>query len=204
MLKTIVIYDDRDPEIGLFFEWCFKKTSEILDENKMDTISSRQLSDLTLAVKLPQYNNSPFLFITFTHGSETEILKEGNIPFLSTTINVELMKNSFSYCFACYAGKTLGPAVIAHGGLCFVGYKNEIYTHTGYFPEFSTCLLKGLQSFLMGKDIRASIEEMKEAYNRQIDSLYEKDYLVASLLLENRDALVVYGNKDLKLSNFLG
>lgn len=43
---------------------------------------------------------------------------------------------------------------------------------------------------------------MKNKYNYHIDDIYNKDALIASILLDNREALILHGNnisiKDLK------
>jgi len=43
---------------------------------------------------------------------------------------------------------------------------------------------------------------MKEKYTHYIDKYYSEDPFLAGLFLENRDAIICYGNLGLKLTDF--
>ena len=49
------------------------------------------------------------------------------------------------------------------------------------------------------KNVKESLALAKVQYTDEIDSLYMTDMLTASVLLENRDSLVCYGNSEINI-----
>ena len=50
------------------------------------------------------------------------------------------------------------------------------------------------ETFLSIMDcLKRKINQMKDKYNKEIDDIYTQDFLIASILMENRYALVLYG-----------
>jgi hypothetical protein len=205
MINTILAYDERDVILGEFFDLCAIKTKDsISDGVNLIEINSQSLNDLTIQFKTEALNSKPFLFITFTHGSESELLKSGSIPFLSTTINEKGLKNSLSYCFACNSGKELGHTLIENGALAFVGYKEEVTVQKFFdaLDSFVECATCGLKYFFSEMSLANSISLMKEKYTDCMDRFYSRDMIIASSFMENRDALVLLGKKDLAIKDF--
>ena len=208
MIKTLLVYDNKDANLGDFFEDCFSNSNTHLaacPDIEIDSINSRALNELTILLKTSSLNNNPFLFISYSHGSENELLQNGYVPYVSETINHTCLKNSFSYCFACHTGKKLGKTLVDNGTKCFIGYNNEVYIQLFFNakPHFVECATHGLKSFIEGKSIEKTIVDMKEKYTEKIDEFYIKDMLTASLFLHNRDSLVYYGNSSMVIEDFI-
>ena len=167
-------------------------------------INSPSLNELNFQLKADSVNGKAFLFISYTHGSETELLNNGTIPFLSDSINVTCLKNSLSYCFACNAGKKLGQSLIDNGAIAFVGYKDELKIQKFFnaFNSFIECATFGIILFINGDDLFSSIRKMKNRYTDCMDQFYLKDMLIASWFMEHRDSLIVLGNQNVKIIDF--
>lgn len=205
MINTIIAYDNADPDLGAFFEKCATKTKENTDSSfNIIEINSQSLNDLNLQLKADTVNDKAFLFISYTHGSETALLKNGIAPFISDSINVTCLKNSFSYCFACNAGKKLGQALIDNGAIAFVGFNDEVKIQKFFnaFHCFIDCATSGIIFFFNGDDLANSIRKMKAKYTDYLDQFYLKDMLTASWFMEQRDSLVLFGDKNTSILDF--
>lgn len=205
MINTIIAYDNTDTDLGEFFEKCATKTKEFADSSfNIIEINSQSLNDLYFQIKTDSVNKKAFLFISYTHGSETELLKNGITPFISDSINTTCLKNSISYCFACNAGKKLGQVLINNGAKAFVGYKEEVKIQKFFnaFNSFIDCATSGIIFFFNGDDLLSSIRKMKNKYTDCMDQFYLKDMLTASWFMEQRDSLILLGNHKLTIYDF--
>ena len=206
MINAILTYDNRDEKLGDFFDLCATKTKDsIADDINLYEINSQSLNELTIQFRTETLNQYPFLFISFTHGTETELLKDGAIPFLSVTLNHEKLINSLSYCFACSAGKKLGIFLIENGALGFVGYNKDVTIQIFFdaMSSFVDCATCGIIYFINGMSLADSIALMKVKYTECMDSFYLRDMIIASSFMENRDALVLFGNSELTIKDFI-
>ncbi len=111
-------------------------------------------------------------------------------------------KNSFFYTFSCNSGKVLGKELIEKECLCFIGYSGKIDIWSTYIRPFVECANFGLIQFFNGYDTLSVINEMTEKYNQNIDKIYKIDLMIASLLLANRDALIMHG-KNIRIDDLL-
>ena len=205
MINTILTYDNQDDNLGDFFERCATTTKESSNPDfNIHEINSQALNELNILLRANQVNDMPFLFVSFTHGSENELLKGGKTPFISNTVNASCLKNSFAYCFACHAGKKLGHSIIENGATAFVGFKDELKIQKFFdaIDSFVDCSTSGIISFISGHNLIQAIEQMKEKYTDYIDQLYLKDMIIASWFMEHRDALVLLGKTDITISDF--
>lgn len=205
MINTILTFDNNDLDLGEFFEKCATLTKESADANfNIVEINSQSLNELNFQLRAESVNRNAFLFISYTHGSESELLKSGITPFISETINVSCLKNSFTYCFACYAGKKLGQSLIDNGTVAFVGFTEELKIQQYFyaFESFIDCAISGIIFFFNGDNLARSVSKMKNKYTDCVDRFYIKDMLIASWFMEHRDALILLGNSDLTIADF--
>ena len=63
-----------------------------------------------------------------------------------------------------------------------------------YIGPFMECANHGLIQFYSGHKTSSVLVKMNEKYNSEIDDVYKMDFFIASILRENRDALVMWGN----------
>jgi hypothetical protein len=205
MINTLLIYDNLDADLGDFFDQCALYTRNFTNESyNIIELNNNNLNELNFQLKTSLFNTDNFLCISYTHGSETELLSLARIPFLSEQININAVQNSFAYCFACHAGKQLGYSMVNNGALAFVGFKDELKIQVFFyaFDRFISCATAGIKYFFSGMSIYDSVIKMKNEYTTCIDDFYEIDLIVASCFMEHRDALVILGNPNLQITDF--
>jgi hypothetical protein len=201
MTDLIIAFDNEDPKLGFFFNRC----TEIITESVNDTwncisIDSRSLNEIHLEIRTGQFQGN-FVFASFTHGSESSLVASGT-SFLQSPVERNYLVNSFSYCFACHSGKLLGRELVEKGTHTFIGYSDEASIVTTYIDLFAECAVEGLLRFYSGSTILEAFLLKKEKYDEEIDKLYQDDFFVASILMDNRDCLVLHGNSDLCNTDF--
>ncbi len=207
MINTLLVCDSNNATLGDFFEKCQTVTEQLLTSSDLEinciSISGNVAFNLAVPMNANSFNNNPFLFISYTHGSESELLQNGNTPFLSTTYETESLNNSIAYCYACKAGVEFGKAICETGALCFIGYKENatIQKFFGAEDSFIECATWGIKALIEGNTTGQALSEMKEKHTECIDEFYPKDMLTASIFMENRDALVIHGNSELTLND---
>lgn len=202
MTDLIVAFDNEDSRLGVFFARCAEVLTGSLDESwNCITINSRSLNEMNLEIRIQQFQGN-FVFASFTHGNETSLVSTGGV-FMQSPLQYNLLANSFSYCFACHSGKILGRELVENGTHSFIGYSNKASIVTTYIDLFANCAIEGLLRFYRGATILQSYDFKKEKYNEEIDNLYEENFFVASILMENRDCLVFYGNGEMANTDFI-
>lgn len=208
MINTLNICDCNDEELGSFFRLCVDKTVGFFNnsdrEFNIDEISGRAVFEILVPIRANFYNNSPYLFTSYSHGSKTELLQGGDVPFISENVENDCLKNSFSYCFACEAGAVLGDTLCKQEVLSFIGYNDvvKIQKYFGAESSFVDCAVSGIQKFIEGCTTEETLKCMKDKYTECIDEFYGKDMIVSTFFMDNRDALVLHGNKNLTIHDF--
>lgn len=207
MINIIVAYDNEDVKLGTYFENCKNQLLSILEEhhalvnNKPHEVSTRHCNNVYIDLLLPKYNAYPFIFIAYSHGNEKALCCRDN-NYVEKDANTHNFTNSLFYTTACSVGKELGEHLISKGCLAFIGYKNSINVYRQDIKNriSMNCDNAGIITFLLDDiTIFEAYERMKNFYTQQIDKLYEvKDMLFAADLVETLDALVFFGNRDLR------
>lgn len=208
MINALNICDCNDDELGSFFRQCVDRTREIFNGSErdfnIDEVSGGTLFDIVVPIKARLYNEAPFFFTSYSHGSKTELLQNGNTPFISEEIANDCLRNSFSYCFACEAGAVLGNILCEQEALSFIGYNNvvKIQKYFGAELSFVDCAVSGIQRFVEGGTTGETLKSMKDKYTECMDEFYKIDMIVSTFFMDNRDALILHGNKDLTINDF--
>ncbi len=209
MINTLLVCDNEDTELGNFFEKCRLETDRIFNASKHQfesiEVSGNAIFELVVPNKAKAINSNPFLFVSYSHGSESELLKRGITPFLSVDYEVGCLKNAIAYCYSCEAGRNLGKELCKNGALCFIGYSENITVQQFFGAEdaFIECAVCGIQAFIDGNTTGQMLELIKEKYTGCIDDFYSKDMLTATLFMQNRDALIIHGDSGLTISDLL-
>lgn len=207
MINALLVCDNNDSNLGDFFEKCKIETERLLASSDFEfntiEISGNAAFEIAVPMNANSINSNPFLFVSYTHGSEDELLKNWNNPFISIDQNIDSLKNSFAYCYACKAGKNLGKQLCANGSLCFIGYKENVTVQKYFGAEdaFIECAVCGIEALVEGNSTSQTLNIMKEKHTEYIDDFYLRDMLTASLFMDNRDALVLHGNNELTINN---
>ncbi len=207
MINALIVCDDNDIEVGDFFNKCRAKTEEIFITSKLQFEKTRVTGNMVFEMVVPMraniINSKPFLFVSYSHGTENELLKNGITPFISVDYEIKCLKNSIAFCYACKAGKNLGKELCKNGTLCFIGYNQDvtIQTYFGAEDSFVESAVCGIQFFIEGNSTGQTLELIKEKYTKFIDDFYLKDMLTATLFMQNRDALVLHGDSELTIND---
>ena len=193
MANTVIVVDNTDEKLGAFFQICIDDLDNFFKQTAIQPIMlySHNLNDLS--VQLTTQPLKTFVFAAYSHGSDTSLLKS-NSPYISTTLNNTCFHEAFFYTFSCKSGHELGSNLVENGCLCYIGYKRTVSIWDGFVQPFVICANHGLKLFFNGLSTSNILVEMKAQYNIEIDSFYQKDYMISSILRENRDALVLHGN----------
>lgn len=200
MAKTVIVFDEVDKQLGTFFQLCIEDLNDFFNSLAIQPIllNSAKLNDSS--IELTTKSLDAFIFGAYSHGGEN-CLVNSTATYISTTVNNTCFNNCFFYTWSCSCGYELGGNLIENGCLSFIGYNKVIAIWNTYVLPFIICANHGLKLFFSGVNTFQIIIEMKNQYNNEIDSIYEKDFMIASILRENRDALVKHGN-DINISHF--
>lgn len=201
MIDIVLVIDDQDEVMGTFNRSCLQTFQEYFEENQINAIYIKSTQLNALSLKLQLEARTSFIFAAYTHGNENgELLSSTNIdPYLSTSVNNTYFNKAFVYSVSCHAGIELGKALLDNGCLNFFGYNSFFHFWDGY-KCFPNCANLGLFLFFENNSSKQIYIKMMNNYNKYIDELYTEDYLVASLLRENRDSLIHLGN-DIKIKD---
>ncbi len=199
MINTLLIFDEKDEKLGEFISECEQNLINFFVKHRIepDIINSINLNDLTIELKINNYNNQNFVCAAYSHGETDCLLKSGLYSYLS--INNEVinkLKNSFFYTFSCKTGAVFGKKIIEKGCLFYIGYKTEAevwHLSKQDLLPFVDCANYGLKLFFKGEKSFDIISKMKNKYDEYIDKLYLSNMFIAEKLMINRDALIDYG-----------
>jgi len=206
MIKFIIAYDDNEKEdLSIFFKTCAQELIARLNLEIHEFIewnhTNKYLNEIYIDIFLNNIPYTPFVFLSYSHGSEDSLVGE-NLPYLSVRSNLDAFKNSLFYTFSCSSGKLLGQKLLEKGCTSFIGYKNDIFFAAPYLAEFVECSNSGIYSLLNGENVAVALRIMLDTHNKKIDELYQDNFFVASVIRDNRDSLIHYGNKDAKIDDF--
>lgn len=199
MAKTVLVFDELDSGLGVFFQNCMDNLDVFFNSMNIerDVLRSGQLNDFSVQLKTNPLDK--FVFAAYSHGGKNCLLNS-NIPYISTTVNNKCFNNAFFYTFSCSSGFELGGHLINNGCLCYIGYNRVVSIWSTYLQPFVECANFGLIQFFKGHDTISVFTKMDEKYNYEIDAIYSEDFMIASILRENRDALVIHG-KNIDITN---
>lgn len=193
MANTILAVDNLDNDLGHFFDFCRQNLEDFFVNFNIvpKLLNGHNLNDLS--VQLTTAPLGKFVFAAYSHGDK-EMLIKANAPYVSTVVNNNCFNNSFFYTFSCNSGHVLGSTLVQNGCLCYIGYNRVIAIWSTYIGPFMECANHGLIQFYSGHKTSSVLVKMNEKYNSEIDNVYKMDFFIASILRENRDALVMWGN----------
>ncbi len=192
MISTILAIDERDHILGDFYTECLLDL-ENFENNRclIKAIKSNSLNELAISVSIPLEGG--FIFLAYSHGSDTELLAGGVTPYISESINTSLFKNSFFYTCSCSTAKRLGHILIENECISYIGYKEKFEIWDYNRVPFVDCANYGYKLFVQGDDVKTIIEKMKEKYDEHIDN-YTNDIFGSAHLLANKRALIALGD----------
>lgn len=207
MIDFIIIYDHLDDVLGTYFESCKLMLEDFLSSlpftRTTEFLNGHLTTQMSVDHKIATLGDVNFIFVAYSHGSsDGQALLCRNEAYVLKNVNTNAFFKSIVYTNACYAGRELGPDLEAHGCQAFIGNKEPVEALLGKYRGESIKIDNyGLILFLgTSKTIHECFLATKLYYNTIIDRLSDIDFDIgsAAVLTYNRDALVFYGNKDLR------
>lgn len=209
MINIIIVFDGDDDELGSYFRMCATDIHNTLVENHNDIfeitlITSDGLSIDNIQTVLRTKGELDYVFISFSHGSDSTLLrKNDSVAYVDMVSNNSHFNKAMVYTFACSAGLLLGPELIAAGSHAFWGYINSVEIVMLYDVEFMTCTNFGLKMFLSGYNLEDSFNMMQSKFLDIIYDVAERNSFASSQLLDAKRSLVLHGNRNLSLNDFI-
>lgn len=163
------------------------------------------LSDSTtrsnLSDKLSDVNCNNFLCFWYGHGKKDSFYVD-NEPIITTIENHYIFSNALIYTFSCYNGEELADVLVKNNCKVFVGYTSAANCPYGIDDMTSEIAMSFINSFLSGKSVVESKEDLVNSYERAIfDEELEPFQRVS--YQRNRDSLVVKGDGKLCINDML-
>jgi|GEM_PF-446813 hypothetical protein len=203
MISDIIIAynDDLNEESKHFFESCADSVRQKAVESslKYHNLDSTKLFHSEVERAISEINSN-FIFSAFSHGAKSALFNHQSEEYVSVTTNNFIFGGSIVYTFACECGCDLRNHFVDLGVASFWGYKENV-SICPHVEEFVTCATEGLAALLEGKTIQESLNQMKAMYDNSILSLKNSSHVLeAAFLLDNKEALTVYGADELNIS----
>lgn len=211
-LNTVIIADDsaecsirdlcvllRDSTSQLLEQYQQTHTNIMVDNV---TLSSDVVTTNNLSGKLSTINQSNFISFWFGHG-EKDRFTIANEAVVTTTVNHYVFSNALIYTFSCYNGQELADVLIANKAIAFVGYDKEAQCPLGIDDITSQIVQTFIASFMVeGKSVKEAVSDLKAAYNNAVYNDKIEPF-IRGYFQTNRDALVLKGNGDLTVNDFI-
>lgn len=200
-MKFLIAYNnDGSDNACVLFKYCGEEMEICMADRSIENIVLNPPS-LTNAHLLQNITSCQVCFIA-NHGNAKSIAGN-NGDILSVSTDNTAFSGKLLYAISCTCAQELKDSLIADGLRSFWGYDKELSFWIGY-PQYGQCYMAGIKSLMDGKTLKEAKEEMLDQYNNSIlelESKYPDNPVLAALLVDNREALVVFGEDNLKLSD---
>lgn len=200
-MNFLIAYNkDSSDAAGGFFAFCGEEMELEAEARGLDSIviTPPNMGNQQLLQHLP---TCQVCFIA-NHG-DTKSIAGSNGDIVSTSTDNTLFSGKLLYAVSCSCAKELKDSLTKVGLRSFWGYDNELKLWYGY-PQYARCCMAGIKSLMDGNTIREAKADMLEQYNNDIaelETLYPDNPILSALLLDNREALVICGDDELKLAD---
>lgn len=200
-MKFLIAYNnDTTDEAGGHFAFCGEEMELETEERGLDhvVLNPPNLENSQLLQYLP---TCQVCFIA-NHGDAKSIAGDkGDIVSVNT--DNTFFSGKLLYAVSCSCAKELKDSLTKVGLLSFWGYDNELKVWYGY-PQYARSCMAGIKSLMDGKTIKEAKADMLEQYNNDIAELetqYPENPILSATLLDNREALVICGDDELRLTD---
>lgn len=200
-MRFLIAYnDDASDDACVFFKFCGEEMIFDTGDCGYESIVFTP-PFLTNSILLQNITECQVCFIA-NHG-DTKSIDGCSGDIVSVNTNNKLFAGKLLYVVSCSCAKELKDKLVSDGLLSFWGYDNELKVWNGY-PQYGRCCMSGMKNLLDGKNIKEAKEAMLVQFDNDIIELeeqYPDNPILAADLLDDREALVVYGEDELKLSD---
>ena len=202
-MNLLITKDEKDTSLGAFFEKCSAIALSLFKViANTEVLSSQKLkNNVIFSMTVNNESFKPFNFFAFTHGNEDGLIVD-NQNYVGCDKDSSCWENvNIVYNYSCLSGCLFGKFVVENGAKSFVGHNKTIFIQTlpKYQDYFYNPLITFLTSLAGNESVGTCVKMVKAKYTEEIDELYLTDMLTASILIENRDSLVCYGDASVKV-----
>ena len=191
----VILTDNTNQLLQLY------QTTQKVDVNNV-VLSSDAVSKDNISEQLSQINNNNFISFWYGHG-KSNVFSIAGEDIITTTENHYIFTNALIYTFSCLNGNELADVLITNGAKVFIGYKESAQCPLGIDDVTSQIAQTFIVSFVIkGKQVKEAVSDLKTAYNDVIYGNYV-DPIRRSLFQTNRDSLVLKGNGNLTINDFV-
>lgn len=211
-LNSIIIADDsdscdisdlcvklKDSTLQLIEEYMSSLQPSIELQNKVymsDAITKQSVGEIMASI-----NDQSFMCFLYGHGTN-ESFNIGDESVITTTDNYYVFSNALIYTFSCLNGNDLADALINNKAKAFVGYTGKAHCPYGIDGITTRIAMSFISSFLCGKTVSMAVTDLKQTYSNAIyDESLEPFH--RSCFQENRDTLVIKGDKSLQINHLI-
>jgi hypothetical protein len=203
-INLLLACDYLNEQIGENCQFCKHHFLQNIDRHQLNIteLDGDLCKKDNMEAEITNFNQAPFIFVAYSHG-KADALTSMHGAYL-TTSNAYFLSNSFFYSNACFVGKELGHRLIAENCHTVIAYEDEVHYlpfYENYFVECENFAL--IHFFNSNETIEMSVSKMIDYYNVKIDELQALNFIAASLLTNNRDNLIVLGNEQLRIEDFM-
>lgn len=194
MVRLALIFEDEDPNMGVYFAACADNVKAAITGHvtELHEINGENLTIDHIDLTIEKFNGDKFICLVYSHGSKTSF---GNQNEFIVKGGTKKFNKSFFYTFSCHTGGEVGEDLIESGCVAFWGYTSEASFVVGYLPVFVECANSGFVRMLEGLSSLDAFQAMKRTYTDHIDGIYPTDFFTASVLMSNRDGMILRGNE---------
>lgn len=200
-MKFLIAYNnDTSDAAGGHFAFCGEEMEIETEERKIE----KCILTPPLLTNNHLFQNLPACQVCFiaNHGDKKSIAgNNGDI------VSVDTDNSSFSgkllYAVSCSCAKELKDSLVADGLRSFWGYNSELKVWYGY-PQYAQSCMAGMKSLMDGKTVKEAKAAMMAQFNNgiiELETQYPDNPILAADLLDDREALVVYGEDDMTLED---
>ncbi len=208
MLNLIIAVDEKDAELGHYFESSKSQLHDNLTQNEdyqVQLVPAANCHQTYIDV-LIENTQKPLVFVAYSHGTEKS-LNCNNVAYLDGNTVTPLL-NSFVYAMSCSNAATLGQCFEGQNG-AFIGFDKKVKAFTGsdYIQKSINCDNSGILYVLNHADlpIKNAKAIMKNSYNNMIDHLVDmkERALYIDYIKKMRDSLKFIGNENLTINDLI-
>lgn len=203
-LNLLLICDYLNEQIGENCQFCKYHFLQHIDRQQLNLVEldGELCQKEIVEAKISAFNQQKFIFVAYSHG-QSDALTAMHGAYLNTQ-NAYFLSNALFFSNACFVGQGLAHRLIHENCHAVIAYEDEVQYLPTYEQYFVECENFGLIHWFNSRETLAiSISKMMENYNFKIDELKEINFVAASLLTNNRDNLVVLGNQELRIDDFM-
>lgn len=200
-MRFLIAYNnDTSDAAGGHFAFCGEEMEIETEERKIEKCI---LTPPLLTNKHLLQNLSVCQVCFIANHGDIKSIAGNNEDIVSVDTDNSLFSGKLLYAVSCSCAKELKDSLVADGLRSFWGYDNELKVWYGY-PQYAQGCMAGMMSLMDGKTVKEAKAAMLAQFNNGIEELetqYPDNPILAADLLDDREALVVYGEDDLTLAD---